>query len=125
MADIGSGESVGIMAKIGGASLGGALWGIFASGFLVIPVVLGSLLSPFFRKAHTVVNNKINSQSESTSKKAQTQKMSKTDKTYHSRMEALENERRLAQLQEEMQRLKNKAQKSKRQTTRSTAQQTI
>lgn len=114
MADEGAVAGAGIVAKIGGASLGGALWGIFASGFLIIPMVLASLLSPIFRKAHNAVESKVNSTDVSAKRKAQPQKVSKNDKSYQSKMATLENERRISQLQEEMQRLRSKSQKSKK-----------
>jgi len=115
MADIGSGESAGILAKIGGAGLGGALWGIFASGFLVIPIMLGSLFGPLFRKVSKTVEAKVN-EAPATRKNA-SQKVSKVEREYNAKMENLERERRLAELKQEMARLQ-KSQQPKRASSR-------
>jgi hypothetical protein len=111
MADIGSGEGAGILAKIGGAGIGGALWGIFASGFLVIPIMLGSLFGPLFRKVTKTVEEKVNEPS--TPRKNASQKTNKTEREYNAKLQALERDRRLAELKEEMARLQ-KSQQAKR-----------
>ena len=115
MADIGSGEGAGVLAKIGGAGIGGALWGIFASAFLVIPIMLGSLFGPLFRKVSNTVDAKVNEAS--TPRKGAPKKMSKTQKEYESKVENLERERRLAELKQEMARLQ-KSQQPKRGSSR-------
>lgn len=115
MADIGSGEGAGVLAKIGGAGLGGALWGIFASGFLVVPIMLGSLFGPLFRKVSKTVDAKVNEAS--APRKGAPQKMSKTQRDYDAKVQSLERERRLEELKQEMARLQ-KSQQTKRRSSR-------
>ena len=104
----GSVETVGVMAKLTSATTGGALWGIFATSFLLIPAVFGTIFAPLFKKTKDVVDEKVNGIQTKTKAEPVKVKASKTARDYESKKQRLEDDHRLAQLQEEIQRLNAK-----------------
>jgi hypothetical protein len=106
MADEGAVAGAGIIAKAGAAGIGGALWGIFASGLLVVPILLGSLFGPLFKKAHKAVDERVNTPRQQS--KSPGQKMSKSDREYQTKMAELAAQKRQQDLTEELNRLKSK-----------------
>ncbi len=96
MADIGGEAGAGFAAKAGSAIGAGALWGIFASAFLLIPAIFGSLLGPILKRVTTSVNTKVstigNSNEEEEDSRPQV-KMSKAERDYQKKLAELEAER--------------------------------
>lgn len=94
MADIGGEAGAGFAAKAGSAIGAGALWGIFASAFLLIPALFASLLGPLLKKATTAVNTRVNATSEEEEEDAQPRtKMSKAERDYQKKLAELEAEK--------------------------------
>jgi hypothetical protein len=113
MADDGAVAGAGVLAKAGAAGIGGALWGIFASGLLVIPILLGSIFGPLFKKTHKLVDERVNAPRQQGKRPGQM--MSKADREYQTKMAELAAQKRQQELTEELNRLKGrKTQKAKR-----------
>jgi len=97
MADIGGEAGAGFAAKAGSAIGAGALWGIFASAFLLIPAIFGSLLGPILKRVTTSVNTKVstigNSNEEEEEDSKPQVKMSKAERDYQKKLAELEAER--------------------------------
>ena len=108
----GSVEGVGVIGKLTAATTGGALWGIFATAFLLIPALFGSIVMPLLRKTKDTVDEKVNTVKSKPKAVTGTVKVSKTARDYESKKQRLEDDHRLAQLQEEIQRLNAKKTRS-------------
>jgi hypothetical protein len=108
----GSVEGVGVIGKLTAATTGGALWGIFATAFLLIPALFGSLVMPLLRKTKDTVDEKVNAVKSKPKAATGTVKVSKTARDYETKKQRLEDDHRLAQLQEEIQRLNAKKTRS-------------
>ena len=93
MADIGGEAGAGFAAKAGSAIGAGALWGIFASAFLLIPALFASLLGPLLKKATTAVNTRVNATSEEEEDAQPRTKMSKAERDYQKKLADLEAEK--------------------------------
>jgi uncharacterized protein YlxW (UPF0749 family) len=97
MADIGGEAGAGFAAKAGSAIGAGALWGIFASAFLLIPAIFGSLLGPILKRVTTSVNTKVstigNSNEEEEEDSKPQVKMSKAERDYQKKLAELEAEK--------------------------------
>ena len=108
MADIGSGEEAGLFAKAGGASVAGAIWGLFITALVVIPAAIGSILMPFARKTNEKITEKLGEVTTSSKKESKPIKMSRSEKDHQAKMQRLEEEREEAMLREKLASLQNK-----------------
>lgn len=112
MADIGGEAGAGFAAKAGSAIGAGALWGIFASAFLLIPAIFGSLLGPIFKRVTTSVNTKVNTIGNSDEEEEEDRKpqgkMSKAEKDYQKKLEALETEREEMELAARLEKIRSR-----------------
>jgi hypothetical protein len=101
-------ESVGVMAKAASAGVAGALWGIFASAFLVIPAIFGSLFAPALKKTHTTITQKLD---ETTTAKAKPviqmtgKKMTKAEREHQARLDEINADLEEQKLRQELARL--------------------
>lgn len=108
MADIGSGEEAGLVAKAGAASVAGAIWGLFITALVVIPAAIGSILMPFAKKTNEKITEKINDVSTSSKRDSKPIKMSRSEKDHQAKMQRLEEEREEAMLREKLASLQSK-----------------
>ena len=108
MADIGSGEEAGAIAKAGAATVAGAIWGLFITALVVIPAAIGSILMPFAKKTNDKITEKINDVSTSNKKNSKPIKMTRSEKEHQAKMQRLEEEREEAMLREKLASLQNK-----------------
>ena len=110
MADVGGDAAVGLAAKAGSAGIAGALWGVFATMFLMVPAIITGVIFPFAKKAHTTLNNKIN---EEQRPKREQGKMTKAEREYQRRLDQLNAEKEEQELEDRLRRLqRRKAAKS-------------
>jgi hypothetical protein len=108
MADIGSGEEVGLFAKAGGASVAGAIWGLFITALVVIPAAIGSILMPFAKKTNEKITEKINDVTTSSKKESKPLKMTRSEKEHQARMQRLDEQREEEMLREKLASLQNR-----------------
>ena len=108
MADIGSGEEAGAIAKAGAATVAGGIWGLFITALVVIPAAIGTLLMPFAKKTNDKITEKINDISTSSKKNSKPIKMTRSEKEHQAKMQRLEEEREEAMLREKLASLQNK-----------------
>ena len=111
MADLGNEGSVTLAAKVGSAGMAGALWGVFATFFLMVPAVITGVIFPFAKKAQSALNNKINETAQPA--KALPRKMTKAEREYEARLAELNADKEEAQLRAKLERLsKRKARRT-------------
>jgi hypothetical protein len=108
MADIGSGEEVGLFAKAGGASVAGAIWGLFVTALVVIPAAIGTLLMPFAKKTNEKITEKLGEVTTSSKKESKPLKMTRSEKEHQARMQRLDEQREEEMLREKLASLQNK-----------------
>jgi hypothetical protein len=101
MAD-GTVEAVGVAGKAGAAGLAGAMWGIFATFFLLIPAAVGLVAAPFAKKAKDKITEKINTVKSPPANEASQGTKSKAEAEFQRRMDILTLEREEALLAEQM-----------------------
>lgn len=118
MADMGGDQAVTLGAKAASAGAAGALWGLFATMFLLIPAVVGGILFPFAKKAQGALNNKIQ---EIGTKEEPSNKTSKAQREYQRKLDAINAEREQADLQARLEALSRKKRQAKRGTSRTSA----
>ena len=101
-------ESVGVMAKAASAGVAGALWGIFASAFLVIPAIFGSLFAPALKKTHTTITQKLDETKVGKSKPVVVmtgKKMTKAEREHQARLAEINADLEEQKLRQELARL--------------------
>jgi hypothetical protein len=108
MADIGSGEEVGLFAKAGGASVAGAIWGLFVTALVVIPAAIGTLLMPFAKKTNEKITEKLGEVTASSKKESKPLKMTRSEKEHQARMQRLDEQREEEMLREKLASLQNR-----------------
>jgi len=108
MADIGSGEEVGLFAKAGGASVAGAIWGLFVTALVVIPAAIGSILMPFAKKTNEKITEKLEEVTTSSKKESKPLKMTRSEKEHQARMQRLDEQREEEMLREKLASLQNR-----------------
>jgi hypothetical protein len=101
-------ESVGVMAKAASAGVAGALWGIFASAFLVIPAIFGSLFAPALKKTHSTITEKLDEVKTKQAKpvvQASSKKISKAEREHQARLAEINADLEEQKLRQELARL--------------------
>ena len=101
-------ESVGVMAKAASAGVAGALWGIFASAFLVIPAIFGSLFAPALKKTHSTITEKLDEVKTKQAKpvvQASGKKISKAEREHQARLAEINADLEEQKLRQELARL--------------------
>jgi hypothetical protein len=104
-------EGAGVMAKAASAGMAGALWGIFASAFLVIPAIFGSLFAPALKKTHSTITRKLDEtkvgQGKTTVQMAG-KKMSKVEREHQARLTEINADLEEQKLRQELARLSSR-----------------
>ena len=118
MADLGGDQAVTLGAKAASAGAAGALWGLFATAFLLIPAVIGGILFPFAKKAQGALNNKIQ---DIGAKQEPVNKGSKSQREYQRKLDALNAEREEQELQAKLEALNRKKRQSRSNSSRTSA----
>lgn len=118
MADVGGEQAVTLGAKAASAGAAGALWGLFATAFLLIPAIIGGILFPFAKKAQTSLNNKIQ---EIGTKEQAVKQGSKAQREYQRKLEAINAEKEEADLKAKLEALSRKKQQGKSKGSRTSA----
>jgi F0F1-type ATP synthase membrane subunit b/b' len=119
MADIGGDQAVTLGTKVASAGAAGALWGLFATAFLLIPALIGGILFPFAKKAQGALNNKV--QQINSNAKEEPRQMSKQQREYQRKLDALNAEREEMELQARLEALSQKKRKAKGNSSRTSA----
>ena len=104
-------ESVGVMAKAASAGVAGALWGIFASAFLVIPAIFGSLFAPALKKTHSTITQKLDETKIGQSKPVVVmtgKKMTKVEREHQARLAEINADLEEQKLRQELARLSSR-----------------
>lgn len=101
MAD-GTAEAVGVASKAGAAGLAGAMWGIFATFFLLIPAAVGLVAAPFAKKAKDKISEKINTVKSAPAAETTQPTKSKAEQEFTRKMEILRLEHEEAMLAEKL-----------------------
>ena len=118
MADIGGEQAVTLGAKAASAGMAGALWGLFATAFLLIPAIIGGILFPFAKKAQSSLNNKIQ---DIGTKQEPAKQGSKSQREYQRKLEAINAEKEEADLQARVEALSRKKRQAKSKGSRTSA----
>ena len=118
MADLGGEQAVTLGAKAASAGAAGALWGLFATAFLLIPAIIGGILFPFAKKAQSSLTNKIQ---EIGTKEQPVNKGSKAQRDYQRKLEAINAEKEEADLKAKLEALSRKKQQGKSKGSRTSA----
>ena len=118
MADLGGEQAVTLGAKVASAGAAGALWGLFATAFLLIPAIIGGILFPFAKKAQSSLNNKIQ---EIGTKEQPVNKGSKSQREYQRKLEAINAEKEEADLKAKLEALSRKKHQGKSKGSRTSA----
>lgn len=119
MADLGSEQAVTLGAKAASAGMAGALWGLFATAFLLIPALIGGILFPFAKKAQASLNNKVDQINSNA--KEEPRQMSKSQRDYQRKLDAINAEREEMELQARLDALSQKKRKAKGNSSRTSA----
>jgi hypothetical protein len=117
MADIGGDQAVTLGAKAASAGAAGALWGLFATAFLLIPALIGGILFPFAKKAQGALNNKV----QQVNAKEESRPMTKQQREYQRKLEALNAEKEEMELQAKLEALSRKKRQAKGNSSRTSA----
>lgn len=118
-------EGAGVMAKAASAGMAGALWGIFASAFLVIPAIFGSIFAPAMKKTHSTITRKLDEVGTKQTKQAtgtKGQKLSKAEREHQARLAEINSDLEEQKLRQELARLANRR-KTKGSSARASARE--